>query len=104
MKRIVDIGMDVHSTHFTFCFAEPKLGGENKVFGCTRSEADVRNVLKYIGVRLWGSASFCGFQGVFGIGFQRWNQLPSRDKTSASSLFLSRSSTAPRVRRIIPSS
>ena len=48
MKRIVYIGMDVHSTNFTFCSLEPKLGGEDKFFGCMQSEADVKNVLKYI--------------------------------------------------------
>ena len=55
MKRIVYIGMDVHSTNFTFCSLEPKLGGEDKFFGCMQSEADVKNVLIHRGFeeRTW---------------------------------------------------
>lgn len=78
MKRIVYIGMDVHSTNFTFCSLEPKLGGEDKVFGCMQSEADVKNVLKYIeGLKkeLGGDVEFlCGYEAGC-LGFSLYHQL-----------------------------
>ena len=78
MKRIVYIGMDVHSTNFTFCSLEPKLGGEDKVFGCMQSEADVKNVLKYIeGLKkeLGGDVEFlCGYEAGC-LGFSLYQQL-----------------------------
>ena len=78
MKRIVYIGMDVHSTNFTFCSLEPKLGGENKFFGCMQSEADVKNVLKYIeGLKkeLGDDVEFlCGYEAGC-LGFSLYQQL-----------------------------
>ena len=78
MKRIVYIGMDVHSTNFTFCSLEPKLGGEDKVFGCMQSEADVKNVLKYIeGLKkeLGDDVEFlCGYEAGC-LGFSLYHQL-----------------------------
>lgn len=32
MKRIIRIGMDVHSTNYTLCAMEPILGGEDRIF------------------------------------------------------------------------
>lgn len=48
MKRILYIGMDVHTSNFTFCALEPVLGGEDKIFGITKCNADYKNVLKYL--------------------------------------------------------
>ena len=78
MKRIVYIGMDVHSTNFRFCSLEPKLGGEDKFFGCMQSEADVKNVLKYIeGLKkeLGDDVEFlCGYEAGC-LGFSLYHQL-----------------------------
>ncbi|MDC7290226.1 IS110 family transposase [Blautia schinkii] len=48
MNRIIYIGMDVHTTNFTFCSLETVFGGEDKVFGVTQSAPGYKNVLKYI--------------------------------------------------------
>ena len=36
MNRIIYIGMDVHTTNYTFCSLEPVFGGEDKILGVTQ--------------------------------------------------------------------
>lgn len=48
MKRIVYVGMDVHSTSFTFCALEAHLGEEDKVFGTVETAPGCDSVLKYL--------------------------------------------------------
>lgn len=48
MNSIIFIGMDVHSTNFTFCALEPAFGKEDKIFGVVKTTPDYRQVIKYI--------------------------------------------------------
>ena len=48
MNRIVYVGIDVHSTNFTFCSMEPVFGGEDKVFGIAQMAPGYRSVLRYL--------------------------------------------------------
>ena len=48
MNRIVYVGIDVHSTNFTFCSIEPVFGGEDKVFGIAQMAPGYQSVLKYV--------------------------------------------------------
>ena len=48
MKRIIYIGMDVHSTSYTLCALEVKANGESRVITIIKVEADYRNILKFI--------------------------------------------------------
>ena len=48
MKRIIYIGMDVHSTSFTLCALEVRIGDDDRVIANIKVEADYRNVLKFI--------------------------------------------------------
>lgn len=48
MKRIIYIGMDVHSTSFTLCAMEVRVGDEDRVITNIKVDADYRNVLKFI--------------------------------------------------------
>ena len=48
MNRILKIGMDVHSTNYTLCAVEPKLGGEPEVLLETQVEPDYHNILAFI--------------------------------------------------------
>ena len=76
MNRIIYVGMDVHSTSFTFCALEPSLDGEDKVFGTCEAEADYRSVIKYIDKlkeKLGKGCEFvCGYEaGCLGYTLQR---------------------------------
>lgn len=48
MKRIIKIGMDVHSTTYTLCAAEPRLGEPDYQLGSIRVTADPRNIVDFI--------------------------------------------------------
>ena len=48
MNRIIKIGMDVHSTNFTLCIAEPVLGGEPNILYEVQVDPDYRNILDVI--------------------------------------------------------
>lgn len=48
MNRIIYVGIDVHSTNFTFCSLEPVFGGEDKIFGVTQTAPGYQSVVKYI--------------------------------------------------------
>ena len=48
MNRILKIGMDVHSTNYTLCVAEPKLEGEPDYLYEVEVEPDILNVIKVI--------------------------------------------------------
>ena len=48
MKRILKIGMDVHSTNYTLCAVEPKLDGEPEVLLETQVEPEYQKVIDFI--------------------------------------------------------
>lgn len=48
MKRILRIGMDVHSTNYTLCAMEPVIGEEDRVFANIQVEPDYKNILLFI--------------------------------------------------------
>ena len=81
MNRIVYVGIDVHSTNFTFCSIEPVFGGEDKVFGIAQMAPGYQSVLKYIGQIKknlpYDVDVICGYEaGCFGYTLER--QLFSR--------------------------
>ena len=76
MNRIVYVGIDVHSTNFTFCSIEPVFGGEDKVFGITQMAPGYQSVLKYIEqIRNkipYDADVICGYEaGCFGYTLER---------------------------------
>ena len=81
MNRIVYVGIDVHSTNFTFCSIEPVFGGDDKVFGIAQMAPGYQSVLKYI-EQIKKNLSYdvdviCGYEaGCFGYSLER--QLRSR--------------------------
>ena len=48
MKRIIKIGMDVHSTNYTLCAMEPIIGAEERVFGEIKVEPDYKWIICFI--------------------------------------------------------
>ncbi len=48
MKRILRIGMDVHSTNYTLCAMEPVIGEDDRVFANIQVTPDYKNVLMFI--------------------------------------------------------
>ncbi len=48
MKRILKIGMDVHSTNYTLCAMEPVIGAEDRVFANIQVAPDHKNILLFI--------------------------------------------------------
>ena len=48
MKRILKIGMDVHSTNYTLCAMEPVIGEEDRIFATIKVTPDYKNILMFI--------------------------------------------------------
>ena len=48
MKRILKIGMDVHSTNYTLCAMEPVIGAEDRVFATVQVTPDYKNIVLFI--------------------------------------------------------
>ncbi len=48
MKRILRIGMDVHSTNYTLCALEPVLGADDIVYANVKVSPDVDNIVQFI--------------------------------------------------------
>ena len=48
MNRIIYVGIDVHSTNFTFCSLEPVFGGDDRIFARMQMKPNIRSVEKYI--------------------------------------------------------
>lgn len=48
MKRILRIGMDVHSTNYTLCAMEPVIGEEDRIFANIQVTPDYKNILMFI--------------------------------------------------------
>lgn len=48
MKRILKIGMDVHSTNYTLCEMGPVIGAEDRIFANIKVTLDYKNILIFI--------------------------------------------------------
>ena len=48
MNRIIYVGIDVHSTNFTFCSLEPVFGGEDRLFAQVQTQPGCASVVRYI--------------------------------------------------------
>ena len=48
MKRILRIGMDVHSTNYTLCAMEPVLGEDDRIFANVQVTPDYKNIVMFI--------------------------------------------------------
>ena len=48
MKRIIRIGMDVHSTNYTLCAMEPIISEDDRIFATNDVTPDYKNILMFI--------------------------------------------------------
>ena len=48
MKRIIKIGMDVHTTNYTLCIFEPSFEHEGTVHYITQVKPEVKNIIDVI--------------------------------------------------------
>ena len=48
MKRIIRIGMDVHSTNYTLCAMEPIIEENNRILATIDVTPDYKNILMFI--------------------------------------------------------
>lgn len=48
MKRILKIGMDVHSTNYTLCAMEPVFGADDRIYATIQVSPDYKNILLFI--------------------------------------------------------
>lgn len=82
MKRILRIGMDVHSTNYTLCAMEPVLGGEDHIFANVQITPDYKNILLFIEnlkIKLGLNNEYdivCGYEAGC-LGYSLYNQLTS---------------------------
>lgn len=80
MKRILRIGMDVHSTNYTLCAMEPVLGEDDRIFASIQVTPDYKNILLFIEnlkVKLGMENEYdilCGYEAGC-LGYSLYNQL-----------------------------
>lgn len=80
MKRILKIGMDVHSTNYTLCAMEPVIGEEDRVFATVKVTPDYKNILMFIAnlkMKLGLDNEYdiqCGYEAGC-LGYSLYNQL-----------------------------
>ena len=48
MKRILRIGMDVHSTNYTLCAIEPRFDGDDIIYANVKVTPDSDNIVQFI--------------------------------------------------------
>ena len=48
MKRILRIGMDVHSTNYTLCAIEPRFDGDDIIYANVKVTPDPDNIVQFI--------------------------------------------------------
>ena len=53
MKRIIRIGMDVHSTNYTLCAMEPIIGEDDRIFATIDVAPNYKNILMFIVFDNW---------------------------------------------------
>ena len=82
MKRILKIGMDVHSTNYTLCAMEPVIGAEDRVFANIQVGPDYKNIILFIEnlkMKLGLNDTYdieCGYEAGC-LGYSLYNQLKS---------------------------
>ena len=82
MKRILRIGMDVHSTNYTLCAMEPVIGEEDRIFANIQVTPDYKNILMFIEnlkMKLGLSDEYdilCGYEAG-SLGYSLYNRLTS---------------------------
>jgi hypothetical protein len=81
MYRILKIGMDVHTTNYTLCVAEPILGAEESILAQIQIEPDYRLVIQFInclkerlGVTNKECDILCGYEAGC-LGYSLYHQL-----------------------------
>ena len=80
MKRILRIGMDVHSTNYTLCAMEPVIGEDDRIFANIQVTPDYKNILMFIEnlkMKLGLDAEYdiqCGYEAGC-LGYSLYNQL-----------------------------
>ena len=82
MKRILKIGMDVHTTNYTLCAMEPVIGADDRVFATIKVTPDYKNILMFIEnlkLKLGLNDEYdiqCGYEAGC-LGYSLYNQLTS---------------------------
>ena len=80
MKRILKIGMDVHTTNYTLCAMEPIIGEDDRVFATIKVTPDYKNILLFIEnlkMKLGLNDEYdiqCGYEAGC-LGYSLYNQL-----------------------------
>lgn len=80
MKRILRIGMDVHSTNYTLCAMEPIIGEDDRIFATIDVAPDYKNILMFIEnlkIKLGMNNEYdiqCGYEAGC-LGYSLYNQL-----------------------------
>lgn len=80
MKRIIRIGMDVHSTNYTLCAMEPIIGEDDRIFATIDVAPDYKNILLFIEnlkMKLGMNNEYdiqCGYEAGC-LGYSLYNQL-----------------------------
>ena len=80
MKRILRIGMDVHSTNYTLCAMEPVIGEDDRIFATIDVTPDYKNILMFIEslkMKLGVDNQYdiqCGYEAGC-LGYSLYNQL-----------------------------
>ena len=80
MKRILRIGMDVHSTNYTLCAMEPIIGEDDRIFATVDVAPDYKNILLFIEnlkMKLGMDYEYdiqCGYEAGC-LGYSLYNQL-----------------------------
>ncbi|MFQ6823427.1 MAG: hypothetical protein ACLRTZ_08415 [Agathobacter sp.] len=83
MKRILKIGMDVHTTNYTLCAMEPIIGEDDRVFATIKVTPDYKNILMFIEnlkLKLGLNDEYdiqCGYEAGC-LGYSLYNQLTVR--------------------------
>ena len=83
MNTIIFVGMDVHSTNYTFCCLQPSFVEEDKIFGITQTAPGYKNVLNYLEnmKKKLGEVEFiCGYEAGC-LGYMLYHQLTDNGVT-----------------------
>lgn len=80
MKRILKIGMDVHSSNYTLCAMEPIIGEDDRIFATVQVSANYKNIVMFIEnlkMKLGMNYDYdiqCGYEAGC-LGYSLYNQL-----------------------------
>ena len=84
MKRILRIGMDVHTSNYTLCAMEPVLGEEDRIYATIKVTPDYKNILMFIEnlkQKLGLDSEYdilCGYEAGC-LGYSLYNQLTAAE-------------------------